>query len=159
MNETPKNLLKAMETYSEVHYKMANDPALTEAQLKYDQAVAPLLAKFEMAKRFLDAVDHVREGYLSDLNEVENYIKAQVMELGRSVTHNDVKAAHRSGYERVTWDNKKITSLIMANPALAQIIAPARKVTEVAPNVSVSINPVASDIETQSAEEEPELPF
>ena len=156
MNETPKNLLKAMEAYSQVHYKMANDPALLEAQLKYDQAV-------EDAKRILDAVDHVREGYLSDLNKVENYIKAQVMELGRSVTHNDVKAAHRSGYERVTWDNKRITSLIMANPALAQIIAPARKVTEVAPNVAVSIQESPSvtytreDYEKQQSDEE--LPF
>jgi hypothetical protein len=137
MNEIPGNLLDAMEQYSRINHRMANDAKLKQAQLEYDQAV-------EAAKRILDAVEPIRESYESDIVQLEDYIKAQVLELGRSVVHNDVKASHRSGYERVTWDNKKITSLIMENPVLAQIVVPARKVTEVAPSVSVSINPQAS---------------
>lgn len=155
MNDIPKNLKAAMEAYAKVHADYANDGALKQAQLEYDIAL-------EAAQRILKSVDPIRESYDLEIAKLEDYIKAQVMELGHSVLHSGVKASHRSGYERITWDNQYMTKILMDNPALLPTFKPARKVTEVKPSVTVTLSDsIAYTREDAEAdvEKREELPF
>ncbi len=155
MNDIPENLKSAMEQYSKINADLENDQVLKQAQFEYDYTVTE-------AKRKLDKFHERREQYLVRLLRIEDYIKAQVMELGHSVLHCGVKAQHRSGYERISWDNKHMTKILMDNPALLTTFKPARKVTEVRPSVTVTLSDsIAYTREDAEAdvEKREELPF
>lgn len=136
MTEIPGNLKAAMEAYISTAADMNLNPVVIECRLKVENAMRAL----EVAQSTLNDAE---QSYRDRMREKEDYIIAQVLELGTSIAHYGVTAKHRNGYERVTWDNKKMTSICMANPALLDLLAPARKVTDVAPSVKISYEPVA----------------
>jgi len=119
----PGNLQEAMQKWQEVYFNKAGD-----------KEISKLGDEINLLKVRLD---RACEPFNTELQELEEYIKAQVMELGQSIEHSGVKAAHRKGHERVSWNNKEMSSILLSNPNLAPIFTPARKVTEVKPSVSV----------------------
>lgn len=130
MTEIPENLKAAMTEYALQHNLMDSDHGLKELNEIRD----------ELLRQVNDVdlqIEKESARYMSKMMELEGYIQGHVFELGTTVTHEGVKASHRSGYERITWDNKKMSSILLSNPNLAPIFTPARKVTEVRPSVSV----------------------
>ena len=123
MNDIPENLTKAMTRYREVVLEKAADKEIS----KIGDQINVLSAQ----------LDKVCESYDQEKAELEEYIKAQVLELEHSVDHDGVKASHRKAHERITWDNKMMGSILLSNPNLAPIFGPARKVTQIKASVSV----------------------
>lgn len=139
------NLLAAMEKYARQINQAALNPAIVIAKKLYDDKYEEMIAAQEV-------VDKLEKPYKEKADELEEYIIAQVLELGLSAKHAGVEAKHRKGYERVTWNNKEMTSLCMKNPALLDLLASARKVTDVDPSVKISYTPEVVESETQSEE-------
>lgn len=131
MTEITGNLKAAMEEYGSVIDDSDNDPEVVAAMKTYND-------KFEEMEKAQQMVYMLQKPHNDKINELAEYIKAQVMEHGSSVSHAGVDAKHRKGYERVTWNNKEMTSLCMKNPALLDLLASARKVSEVDPSVKIS---------------------
>jgi len=130
-NELPDNLKQAMESYANAKRAMDADNKIADLSEIRDE----LLRQANDVDLQIEKIAHK---YAKQLDEFENYIKAQVFEIGSTVEYAGVKASHRSGYERVSWNNKKMSSILLSNPNLAPIFAPARKVTEVDPSVTVN---------------------
>jgi len=131
MTEIPDNLKAAMESYADQVKKADQHSATLTFQHQIDALNEQIK---ELRLQLLTAL----HPYLEKIAELEDYITAQVFEVGATTSHAGVTAKHRSGYERTTWDNKQMTKLCMSNPALLDLLAPARKVTEVNPSVTVS---------------------
>lgn len=131
MTEIPDNLKAAMKQYDSISRKLDNDPVTRS-----------LWAEMEAIGRQADAIEaqitDIEAPHREQLSQLEDYIKAQVLELGASCEHAGVTARHRKGYERTTWNNKEMTSLCMKNPALLDLLGSARKVSEVEPSVTIS---------------------
>lgn len=147
MTEIPENLKEAMEQFARVHQAM-------ETNLK----IIARRKEFDVAREAMNiasaALLEAEEPLQKQIDELEEYIRAQVLELGFSTSHAGVEAKHRKGYERTTWNNKEMTKLCMSNPALLELLAPARKVSEVSPSVTINYTP-----ESEPAEEPAEAPF
>jgi len=69
------------------------------------------------------------------LQEIENEIKATVLEAGESAEHLGVKATYRSGYDRVSYDSKALDGYAAAHPEVLAF----RKATQCRPSVSVKV--------------------
>ena len=130
MNEIPDNLKTALEQYAEQNKALNEDQEIR----KFDNAKLELERKLsELDSQIVEA----SKSYLHRIVELEDYIAAQVMEIGSSVNHAGVEAKHVSGYTRTTWQGKVIEKILIDNPALISTFKPARKETEVKPRVNV----------------------
>jgi len=138
MIEIPDNLKAAMESYADQQEKIADHGTAQKIQPRID-------ALNEQIKELQGQLNTALQPHLEKIAELEDYIVAQVLEVGATTSHAGVTAKHRSGYERTTWDNKQMTKLCMSNPALLDLLGSARKVSEVKP--SVAINYTAPDPE------------
>ena len=130
MDEIPENLKQAMESYALQHLNMEENDQIKDLEEIRD----------ELLRQVNDVdlqIEKLANGYLRKIEELEDYIKSQVLEIGSSVEYAGVKVSHRVGHERITWNNKKMSSILLSNPNLAPIFAPARKVTNVNPSVNV----------------------
>ena len=140
----PENLKQAMKTYAVNHELIEQDLKLIQLNMKLDDLLEKVNAlNLEIEKE--------SEPYLSAIRENEEYIKAQVLELDRSVEFVGVKVSHRKAHERISWNNNAMSSILLLNPNLAPIFTPARKVTDVKPSVTVKyLGPLEEEIEPES---------
>jgi len=69
------------------------------------------------------------------LIDLEDRIKATVLEAGESAEHLGVKATYRSGYDRVSYDSKALDGYAAAHPEVLAF----RKATQCRPSVSVKV--------------------
>lgn len=139
MNDIPDNLMAMMENYAIVSATMAVDPKVIEASLAVENAKNNLIIMEE-------ALAEAKKPHTDELNSLADYIKGQVLELERSLSYKGVEVKHRSAHERVSWNNKEMTKLCMSNPALLDILSPARKVTQVKASVKISYSPPHEDL-------------
>ena len=139
----PENLKEAMKQHAVNHELLDMDLAIHQRNLEKDKLLEKVNA--------LDIeIEKLSEPYLLNISETEGYIKAQVLELGTSVEHMGVKVSHRTGHERISWNNKKMSSILLSNPNLAPIFTPARKVTDIKPSVTVKyLGPPEPEGETE----------
>ncbi len=146
MNEIPENLKEAMKTYAVNHELIEQDLSILLRKTKRDDLLEEVNA--------IDLeIEKLSEPYLSKIKETEDYIKAQVLEVGKSVEFIGVKVSHRKGHERISWNNKQMSSILLSNPNLAPIFTPARKVTDVKPSVTVKyLGPPEPDDEIESVQ-------
>lgn len=131
MTDIPDNLAAMIENYAVVSATMIVDPKVIEARLAVESAKNRLVILEE-------SLAEAEKPHRDELNSLEDYITGQILELGRSLSYKGVDVKHRSAYERVTWDNKQMTNLCMKNPALLDLLAPARKVTQVSASVKIT---------------------
>lgn len=148
--EIPESVKQALGRYWEIAQDRDSDPAVRLAQSR----LSDLEKEVELAKKDLQKI---KARFRAPLQELEEYIFSHTLELGGSFQWGGVQVIYRSGYERVTWSNKEMTALCMANPALLQLLQPARKVTEVAPLVKIEI--LEPEIRVELVEESPNVPF
>lgn len=69
------------------------------------------------------------------IKKVEAELKSTVMELGETVSHDGSTVSIRSGYERVSWDGKKLAGYAAAHPEIEAF----KKVSVVKPSVSIKL--------------------
>ena len=134
MNEIPDNLKSAMEQYANINVELENDADLQLLQASIDS----LLIEVNSVELKIKELVEPQDKKLKDLDE---YIRAQVMELEGTAKHAGVKAAYRKGYDRETWQGKKMTKILLDNPSLVPIFTPARKVTPVKASITISYEP------------------
>ena len=126
------NVKMALQNYKIITDSMEGD--LKVEALRYD--ISSLQVRMDDLQKELTKA---QEPYLTKLDETEEYIKVQALEIGTSFEHAGVKVSYRKGYERVTWVRKKMDDICLKNPALLDLLAPARKITPVDPSVTVAI--------------------
>jgi hypothetical protein len=85
--------------------------------------------------------DRLARPYKARLKSASEFIKAHLLEIEHTVSHESVKATFRKGHERVSWNGKELDSLCMKNPALLEMLGSARKVSPVKPSISVKWDP------------------
>ena len=102
MDEIPENLKQAMNRFAVQTILMDKDPDLIELNKIRDELLRQVS---DVDKR----INEASEKYTVNLEPIEEYITAQILEVGQNIEHSGVKANHRKGYERITWNNKKIT--------------------------------------------------
>ena len=144
MNEIPDNLKSAMEQYANINVELENDVDIQAM----NAAVDNLLFEVNDIEQKIQELTASSDKKLKDLDE---YIRAQVMEFEGTAKHAGVNAKYRSAYDRETWQGKKMTKILLDNPSLVPIFTPARKVTPVKASVSISYEPEPEPL--------PEVPF
>lgn len=144
MSEMTGNLIAAMEQYAKIHKSMDKDPQVIASRLSLDTA-QDHLDEADSALRVAE------KDYCERMIKLEEYIIANVLELGTSTSHAGVEAKHRKGYDRITWSNKALTEICMDNPAILKMIKSTRTITPVDPSVSVNYDPPEPE-ETPSEE-------
>lgn len=127
-----ENVKMALQNYKIITDSMESDPKVET--LKYD--ISSLQGRMDDLQKELTKA---QEPYQTKLNETEEYIKVQALEIATSFEHMGVKVSYRKGYERVTWVRKKMDDICLKNPALLDLLAPARKITPVDPSVSIAV--------------------
>ncbi len=144
MNEIPDNLKSAMEQYANVNVELENDADLQLLQASIDSLLIEVNSIELKIKELIEPQD-------KKLKDLDEYIRAQVMEFEGTAKHAGVKAAYRKAYDRETWQGKKMTKILLDNPSLVPIFTPARKVTPVKASISISYEPEPEPL--------PEVPF
>lgn len=134
MSEIPDNLKSAMEQYANIRVELENDADLQLLQASIDSLLIEVDAIEQKIKKLVEPQD-------KKLEELRDYIRAQVYELEATAKHAGVKAAYRKAYDRETWQGKKMTKILLDNPSLVPIFTPARKVTPVQASVTISYEP------------------
>lgn len=81
-------------------------------------------------------------GYIKALEEIQAGVKTLVEEIFTELLISDYaapsgKAAVRAGYSRVSYDTKGLDGLAQENPMIGVVLAPYRKVTEVAGSLQI----------------------
>jgi len=71
--------------------------------------------------------------------EIKGEIKELVVREEETVAHNGVTAEFKAGYDRVTWNSKRMDNLLIERPDLSDLLKPARKVTSVSPTIRLSV--------------------
>jgi hypothetical protein len=71
--------------------------------------------------------------HMAELDAIEAEIKSAAIQEGAGFKAWGVAVSYRKGYERVTWDGKKLDGYAQAHPE----IMPFRSVSQVAPSVSI----------------------
>ena len=131
MNEIPENLKQAMSQYAEKHEAMDVDPIIRDLNEVRDE----LLRQVNDIDLQIEKAAHK---HLRDITKLDEYIQAQVFEIGGTVKYAGVEAKHVSGYVRITWTGKTIEKILFDNPALIPTFKPAKKETPVSPRVTVT---------------------
>lgn len=126
------NVKKALEEFANQNTQMEQDPEVIATTKAYND----ILAELEEAEI---RGNLARARFQNRIEELEEYIKAHALEIATSFEHMGVKVSYRKGYERITWVRKKMDELCLKNPALLDLLAPARKITPVDPSVSIAI--------------------
>jgi hypothetical protein len=94
----------------------------------------------ELAKARVE-FERLAEPYKDRLKSASEFIKAHLLEIEHTVSHESVKATFRKGHERVSWNGKELDSLCLKNPALLEMLGSARKISPVKPSISVKWDP------------------
>lgn len=126
------NVKKALEDYKLITINISMD---AKAKVVRDE-IDSLQERMNNLRKELTEIE---EPYRKSLEETEEYIKAHALEIGQSFEHMGVKVSYRKGYERITWTRKVMDDLCLKNPALLDLLSPARKITPVDPSVSIAI--------------------
>lgn len=132
------NVKKALEDYRLITINMEGD---AKAKVVRDEIDSLQERMDDLRKELTEA----QEPYQAKLDETSEYIKIQALEIATSFEHMGVKVSYRKGYERITWVRKKMDDICLKNPALLDLLAPARKITPVDPSVSIAVIEVAEE--------------
>ncbi len=145
MNEIPENLKSALEKYADNNLAMECDSKIQSLNDKRDLILEQVTA--------VDLeLEQATSQYTDRLKEVEEYITAQVFELGTSLDYAGVEVKHVSGYVRETWNGKSINKILLDNPALIPTFKPAKKETQVKPRVKITYTGIVDEPETEKKE-------
>lgn len=80
-------------------------------------------------------VDAELRPLIDKLDDMKRKIQDAVRERGESFAHGNVMAQWRDGYERQTWDGKKLTSYAVDHPEIMQFC----KAGYTGPSVAVKV--------------------
>jgi len=131
MTEILGNLKSAMEEFARVTEQVNDDKEVKDLRYQMDDLHAKMnILETQLAvviKPFYEKIDELRE-----------YIKAQVLELGSSASHNGVEAKYRKGYTSETYPVKEVRKILLATPAILPAFNAISVTKEIAPSVSVS---------------------
>lgn len=98
-----------------------------------NQKIAPELELIEMYRQ--SRLDKIAVE-LDEIAELETQIKEDTIAFGESVQVDGVgRVTYRSGYDRVTWDNGKMSAFVAVYPVLET----ARKVSKTKPSASIKL--------------------
>lgn len=98
--------------------------------LQYQFAADPIQAQIDALTVQLQ---EATAPYRAKLDALEVEIKAAALDDAASFKAHDVAVTYRKGYDRVTWDTKRLDGYAAAHPE----VLPFRSVTAVAPSVSI----------------------
>ena len=126
------NVKKALEEYKQVTDDMETD-------LNAKMAMDAITSLQEQLTSLSANLTKAQAPYRTKLQGIADYINVQALEIATSFEHAGVKVSYRKGYERITWVRKKMDDICLKNPALLDLLAPARKITPVDPGVSIAI--------------------
>lgn len=108
-----------------------------ELLLRWKLAVLDLQAATDPIQAEIDALTaKLREAaapFQAQVDALEAEIKSAAVQEAASFKAHDVSVTYRKGYDRVTWDTKKLDGYAAAHPE----VLPFRSVTVVAPSVSI----------------------
>lgn len=131
MTKIPEELKAAMNSYAAT-FRLMN---LSVDVIHHRTLVADAKRELEATERMLKDAE---QNYQDQLKVKEANIKAQVLELGASASHEGVEAKYRTGYTSETYPVKEVRKILLSNPAILPAFNAISVVKEVEPSVKVS---------------------
>ena len=89
----------------------------------------------EQIKELMDKRRAIAEPIEEEIEEHKQEVKSEVLKRGKTFKCDYGEAKFRKGYERKSWDTKKLEGYAADHPEIMHF----QKVTQVSPNVSIKI--------------------
>lgn len=115
--------------------------AYTKAEWRDDLQVVAAREEIDEVKITLDHCEKnlkvVEAKYAKKISSLEDRLISQVCEIGSSVDYLNIIAQYTAAHVRVSYDRKKVDAILVKNPAISEIINPARSESPVDERVKV----------------------
>lgn len=115
----PANVRQAMMELWTVHLQKSTDPVLADAK---EKAIT------------------LEGEYLKKIDDLHDYIRGHSLESEESFDSAGVRVTFTKGYTLVKYDKKVLDELLIKNPAISEMVGPARKETNVKPKIAFKVD-------------------